>query len=309
MNELWKKFFLRTLLFFAYALVGAWILTLIEAQDDTNATIAKRMLDSLRKKMSFRYNITNKTEFDEFVTEASEAIALMGKKDWSFLNACGFTLAAMTTIGYGDIVPQTNGGKGFVIPFSLIGIPLVMVALKSGGELISLGVRTTYVAFSKRVLGHESCQRLLPRCLAIAFSMVTIFICIMGGVQTYLDEWTFLESVYCWFVTCSTMGFGDYVPLQNYAKTIGNSTGRLVFSGIMLTLPYILGLCLVSSLVNVMVEFSEYELAHAKSQVRRLCGCYQCGSHMHGLDREGSVEHDNNNVDVQLQNFSKKDAA
>lgn len=49
--------------------------------------------------MKNKYNISNSTDFDTFVEKAFTASQLMSKMDWTFLNGCGFTFAAITTIG------------------------------------------------------------------------------------------------------------------------------------------------------------------------------------------------------------------
>lgn len=41
---------------------------------------------------------------------------------WGWLDAIYFTTATITTVGYGDVVPQTELGKMATIPLMLVGI-------------------------------------------------------------------------------------------------------------------------------------------------------------------------------------------
>lgn len=45
---------------------------------------------------------------------------------WSWLDSIYFSIITLTTIGYGDFSPQTNGGKLFTIFYILIGIGIIL---------------------------------------------------------------------------------------------------------------------------------------------------------------------------------------
>ena len=49
--------------------------------------------------MAAKYNLTNSTEFYEFVEAASKATQTRSKIDWTFTKGCKFTFAALTTVG------------------------------------------------------------------------------------------------------------------------------------------------------------------------------------------------------------------
>lgn len=50
------------------------------------------------------------------------AYAYSNIEGWSGLDSLYFVVVTVTTIGYGDLVPQTNLGKIFTIFFSFLGI-------------------------------------------------------------------------------------------------------------------------------------------------------------------------------------------
>ena len=44
-------------------------------------------------------------------------------------NSALFVFTVVSTIGYGNFAPETDGGKLFLIVFALIGIPFVIMAV------------------------------------------------------------------------------------------------------------------------------------------------------------------------------------
>ena len=50
------------------------------------------------------------------------AYAYSNVEGWNGLDSLYFVVVTVTTIGYGDLVPQTNAGKIFTMFFSFIGI-------------------------------------------------------------------------------------------------------------------------------------------------------------------------------------------
>jgi voltage-gated potassium channel len=52
---------------------------------------------------------------------------------WNTLDSLYFSTVTMTTIGYGDLAPVTNGGKLFTIFFVLSGVALMLYTLSTLG--------------------------------------------------------------------------------------------------------------------------------------------------------------------------------
>merc|ERR1719453_724636 len=64
------------------------------------------------------------------VTYLSIGIVVMCiAEGWSFIDSFYFSVTTLTTVGYGDLLPTTDGSKIFIMFFVFIGIGLVGAAL------------------------------------------------------------------------------------------------------------------------------------------------------------------------------------
>ena len=175
--------------------------------------------------------------------------------------------------GYGYITPQTAAGQMLCIFVSLLGIPITLLTLKSAGELIAKLANKIVTTFEKKVLKKEEAKQVKTKSAVILFSFMVLLIVGNGLLSMLLRGWTFVQGVYCWFVTLSTIGFGDYVPnrenelinitglkLDNELAELGQASSTVVIS-LFLILHTLIGLCIVSSVLNaIMVAMEEVKL-------------------------------------------------
>lgn len=45
---------------------------------------------------------------------------------WSWIDSVYFSVVTLTTVGYGDLTPQTDGGKLFTIVYIILGIGMIL---------------------------------------------------------------------------------------------------------------------------------------------------------------------------------------
>lgn len=65
-------------------------------------------------------------------------------EQWSIIDSLYFTTVLLTTVGYGDIAPESNGGKLFASVFALAGVVLLGCALGVvGGEIVEIEIEYT----------------------------------------------------------------------------------------------------------------------------------------------------------------------
>ena len=60
---------------------------------------------------------------------------------WSFYNSVFFAFPSITTIGYGRAAPQTQLGRGILLIYSIMGIPINSILIGTIGAFFSIKVR------------------------------------------------------------------------------------------------------------------------------------------------------------------------
>ena len=160
--------------------------------------------------------------------------------------------------GYGEITPVTPAGQLLCILFCLIGIPLSLAALKPTGELLSLGYCRLIQLWEKAAFGHAVIKNLETKCAIVSFIVMLLYLVFFAAVLILMDDLGFVESLYTSFLTYSTIGFGDYIPLDNIRKqaTSYGDHGAIVvtLASILATFPGLLGLGIVSGVFNSLLS-------------------------------------------------------
>ena len=74
---------------------------------------------------------------------------------------------------------------------------------------------------------------------------------------SFTANWSFLESFYAWFITLSTIGFGDYVPLKKFSRETDvekMSKLLLILYMVLFSLPYVMSLSFCSCILSLLVD-------------------------------------------------------
>ena len=168
----------------------------------------------------------------------------------------------MLFAGYGYVTPQTPAGQILCIFICLLGIPITLLALKSVGDLMAKLVNALVTKFESKLFKRAHPEKVETKSAVILFFLMVIFIVANGRLVMITQGWTFVESVYFWFVTLTTIGFGDYVPEKR--KFHSEQRTRKGFFHMLMTIYAMIGLCVVSSVINsVMAAMEELKFHRA----------------------------------------------
>ena len=132
---------------------------------------------------------------------------------WKFAGAFYYALVVLTLIGYGHSTANTTIGKLTTIIYAGIGIPMALVMFQSMGERMN----KFFSVIVRKVRGWLGCARVDANEIdLIIASGTTSFMLISSGATLYhyMENWSLFDSFYYSFITLSTIGFGDFVALQ-----------------------------------------------------------------------------------------------
>ena len=152
--------------------------------------------------------------------------------------------------GYGHSVPRTFLGKLFCICYAGIGVPLNLTMFQAIGERI--GVLLSYSIKKLKIsLGMKNTEVSLVQLVGVGLVTWIIALCAGAALFAKYESWDFFTSLYYFFVTLTTIGFGDLVALQevNHERTKDNKT---LYIALTMCMIYV-GLTIASSVINLLV--------------------------------------------------------
>ncbi|GCC37555.1 hypothetical protein chiPu_0016059 [Chiloscyllium punctatum] len=115
---------------------------------------------------------------------------------------------------YGHAAPGTNAGKAFCMFYAVLGIPLTLVMFQSLGERMNTFVRYLLKRI-KKCLGMKKTEVSMENMVTVGFFSCLGTLCIGAAAFAHFEDWTFFHAYYYCFITLTTIGFGDFVALQN----------------------------------------------------------------------------------------------
>lgn len=114
------------------------------------------------------------------------------------------------SLGFGDIVPDTDGGRIFVIIYSMIGIPLNIFVTATIGFLFSASLRNLINWTEGRLFPASSASHIELKLLVTLVVMCIAWLSIGARMTLTVMKWSWIEGFYAVFVKFSTIGYGDY---------------------------------------------------------------------------------------------------
>lgn len=146
-----------------------------------------------------------------------------------------------------------------------------MLALKTLGEIVAKMVYKLVFNVETKVLCKKTPRKIKIKSFFTTFLLMLLTLCAGGVTQIYMEGGTFIEGVYSWFATLSTIGYGDYIPSWSLLQsTESETTLWLLISAF--SLPSLALLSVVSGVLNSLVEAIE----EFKIQFKSCCKCPRC---------------------------------
>ena len=181
---------------------------------------------------------------------------------------------------------MTTGGRILCIFYAFFGIPINILFLQVIGEVLLNVQQALVTRFETGCLKTEDVPKFLnEKCTLLGFLLLLVLLFIGTGIQIELEDWTFLEGFYAYFITFTTVGFGDLIPVHSTKKP-----GHVVIRVFMI----ILGLVAMSNMLNALASCQD--TLQLLKKVRQRCG------------RRGSIQisEQNANAAIEMQENASK---
>ncbi|XP_074861332.1 potassium channel subfamily K member 4 [Carettochelys insculpta] len=204
----------------AYLVSGAFVFRLLEQPHESHQ---QEMLQAAREQFLQRYRCVPSQELDKLILHIRDAVGAGAdptangtngtSSNWDMGSAFFFAGTIITTIGFGNTSPKTEGGRLFCIFYALVGIPLFGMLLAGVGDHLGFSLRQAIGKVEDVFLKWQVSPTIVRILSALLFILIgcILFVTIPTMVFQRVEGWTLLESVYFVVITLTTIGFGDYV--------------------------------------------------------------------------------------------------
>ena len=185
-------------------------------------------------------------------------------------------------------------------------------------------INAVVTKFERKILKRSEPNNLHTKSAVILFSSMVMLIMADAQLLMRYKGWTFVQSVYFWFITFTTIGFGDYVaglgselgylPERIKVLSINDSMNHFnkdesvgatittikTFIGIFVFLIYMLGLCIVSAVISCIMATMEERKHHSR--------CLGCVPRKRQADVDVNNEQNNSpdQCDIGMANLGKQ---
>uniref|UniRef100_A0A3B3Y149 Potassium channel domain-containing protein n=1 Tax=Poecilia mexicana TaxID=48701 RepID=A0A3B3Y149_9TELE len=214
----WKTVSAIFFLVVLYLIIGATVFQALEQPYESQLKSA-----ILEEKLKFlaKHSCLNSTELEDLVKQLVLAVRagvnpssnLSNQTSlWDLSSSFFFAGTVITTIGFGNISPHTEGGRIFCILYALLGIPLFGFLLAGVGDQLGT-IFGKGIAKVEKMIKWKVSQtkiRVISTLLFILFGCL-IFVALPAVIFKHIEGWSTLESIYFVVITLTTIGFGDFV--------------------------------------------------------------------------------------------------
>ncbi|KAM0063817.1 putative Two pore domain potassium channel [Helianthus debilis subsp. tardiflorus] len=141
---------------------------------------------------------------------------ISGVKTYGILDSIYFCTVTMTTVGYGDLLPNSTATKLLACAFMFSGMALVGLCLSRVVDALVVNQETLLIkaihfrreANSMETLTEMETNRVKYKC--IRFSILMVILMASGTIfLTTVEKMEIVDAFYCVCSTITTLGYGD----------------------------------------------------------------------------------------------------
>lgn len=265
-----------------YLVLGAVVFRSLETPREEGK---HAQLQNARRDFLLNFTCVDPDNLQNFIEEVVEAVGAGVQTNdnssfvsqWDLASAFFFSGTIITTIGFGNISPKTDGGQLFCIFYALVGIPLFGILLAGVGDHLGTGLRKAVLKIETLFLKFRvspTIVRVISAVLSILLGCL-LFVAVPILIFQEVEGWTLLESAYFVVITLTTVGFGDYVAGDSGYEGSDHWYKPLVWFWILLGLAYFASiLAMIGNWLRVLSKKTRAEMeelrAHASDWTQNI---------------------------------------
>uniref|UniRef100_A0A7N0RC36 Potassium channel domain-containing protein n=1 Tax=Kalanchoe fedtschenkoi TaxID=63787 RepID=A0A7N0RC36_KALFE len=141
---------------------------------------------------------------------------IKGKKTNAVLDAVYLSVVTMTTVGYGDLVPDSVFTKLMACAYVFLGMALVGLLLANAADYL---VERQEMLLAKALLDvteEGETKKVKYKCVTVVV-ILSVLVAVGISVLMWVENLSFVDAFYCACCTVSTLGYGDV----SFTTTIG----------------------------------------------------------------------------------------
>ena len=173
--------------------------------------------------------------------------------------------------------------------YAMFTIPLFLYLLSGTGDAQKVMMKKILQLIEIKLLKRTEIKRQCDKIIMLNVILFVFWILIASAAVYKNEKWSFFEAIYFWFITASTIGFGDYVLAfeGNNRVEAGRGVFIMVFNILLLS-----GLsCLFSTIYDKIEQ-------NANRADKERCFCLR-------NKKTESREASTNDLELQVSNVSK----
>ena len=179
------------------------------------------------------------------------------------------------------IVPTTDATRLATIFYALIGIPIFLYAMSAAGTVKTLLGENLFYAIEIKLMKRSEIRNKKWKIICFAVVSCILELLAAAGIVYREEDWPFFIALYYWFVSASTIGFGDYVL---------SFKGNNQLDSAMLVVFFFVTLVLMSDLGCIFSTISEIIEERGHGTRKRSCMGMTCCKHNVSNTEEGNGE-------------------
>ncbi|XP_051729954.1 potassium channel subfamily K member 10a isoform X2 [Ctenopharyngodon idella] len=272
----WKTVLAVFVVVVAYLVAGGLVFRAMEQPFESNQkdTITLKKAAFLQK-----HPCVTPDELEELIKHSVDAVnagvspigdTSYNSSHWDLGSSFFFAGTVITTIGYGNIAPSTEGGKIFCILYAIFGIPLFGFLLAGVGDQLGTifvkSIAKVEKMFRRKHNQISQTKIRVASTLLFILAGCILFVTIPAIIFKHIEGWTGLESIYFVVITLTTVGIGDYVAGGNRRIEYRKWYRPLVWFWILVGLAYFAAvLSMIGDWLRVLSKKTKMEVGEIKA--------------------------------------------